>query len=515
MEKLYLVLSHKILRYVFLIGLLLLCVYQLKKYKPYPTGDALEYSLVTEALFQHQSPDILPSDILTFKESTEKNRPWNEVGKNEWYSVFKDSIQTFKNGSNTLLKTDFHGITGNENRKVYSIHFISYSILALPFRIVFEIINVEPLKAFIALNMFIMLLVVAYILFFLKAENQLKIPLSLLFIISPLSWYISWVHADYFIAALACLSILLYADKRYYLSILVMAIAATQNQTFVLITAAMGFKLWMDSKYSFKTFVRLLIPAVICVLHPIYNKILFNEWSLITFFKYTDSANISIKRFSSFFFDLNQGMIIAFPFWMLLGTYFLIKSKKQLKDIFSTELIFVLIILISIIPSLSFNAWNLGQAVVSRYAIWFGAILIGYVLSKSALFKNGIMILLVLQLSLSLLVFKKKGFFIPEWDNEEIKPHVTWIWNKFPNLYNPEPKIFYERTQKKWLDVVNPSGFPAYYTNSSNGIITKVLVHKNHPESLLYPGSDSSNVQTILAELNFDHRGFAYYHPKN
>lgn len=83
MEKLYLVLSHKILRYVFLIGLLLLCVYQLKKYKPYPTGDALEYSLVTEALFQHQSPDILPSDILTFKESTEKNRPWNEVGKNE------------------------------------------------------------------------------------------------------------------------------------------------------------------------------------------------------------------------------------------------------------------------------------------------------------------------------------------------------------------------------------------------------------------------------------------------
>ncbi|MFY8020804.1 MAG: hypothetical protein ACOVP1_06390 [Bacteroidia bacterium] len=514
MNKLLPFIQGPVSRWIFFILLLLALVYQLKKNNPYPTGDALEYSLVTEALFQHHSPDIESSDVLNFKSATIKNRAWEELGKHEWYNTFQDSIHAFKNGSDALLKKDFHGISGNENRKIYSIHFISYSIFALPFRILFDKIEVEPLKAFIALNFSLLLLVVLYLLFFYQTENKFRIPLSILFICSPFSWYISWVHADYFIAALSFLSILLFVDKRWYLSILVMSLAATQNQTFVLICMAMSLVYLHRNNYQFKAFLYLLLPGIICILHPIYNQLLFNEWSLITFFKYTDIKNISLNRFYSFFFDLNQGMLIGFPASMALGAFFYLRDKNKAKNFLTTHSFLLVVVLLSIIPCLSFNSWNLGQAVINRYAIWFGALLFAYVLIHHQQFTFIIWTLLFLQMSYVGYIIKKKGFFIPEWDSEEIKPHVAWIWNKAPSLYNPDPKIFYERTQKKWLDLLNPNGFPAYYTNPNNGEITKVLVHQNHPESLWYPGADSSEATVIMKQLDFDTYGFAYYHPK-
>lgn len=514
MNKLFEIIKRPISRWTFFLLLAIACIYQLKKYNPYPTGDALEYSLVTEALYQHHSPDIESSDVLNFKASTIKNRGWEELGKHEWYNVFQDSIHAFKNGSDALLKKDFHGISGNEKRNVYSIHFISYSVLALPFRMLFEKIEVEPLKAFIALNFSLLLIVVFYLLFFYHTEDKFRIPLSILFICSPFSWYISWVHADYFIASLAFLSILLFADKRHYLSILVMALAATQNQTFVLICIAMSILYLIRNNYQIKSFLYLIVPGIICILHPIYNKILFDEWSLITFFKYTDIRNISLLRYFSFFFDLNQGMMIGFPVSMALAAIFYFQNKKKISDLLGAESFVLVVVLLSIIPCLSFNAWNLGQAVINRYAIWFGGLLFAYVIIHHQKFNLIIWSLLFLQMSYVGFIIKKKGFFIPEWDNEEIKPHVAWIWKKAPWLYNPDPKIFYERTQRKWLDLLNPNGFPAYYTNPNNGEITKVLVHRSHPESLLFPGADSNQVNLIMQQLDFDKNGYAYYHPK-
>lgn len=67
--------------------------------KPYATGDGVEYSLITEALFNHLSPNVEARDCESFKNAFIKVNKWEENDK----AVAYEETQKFISSTNHKL----------------------------------------------------------------------------------------------------------------------------------------------------------------------------------------------------------------------------------------------------------------------------------------------------------------------------------------------------------------------------------------------------------------------------
>ena len=130
--------------------LILLSILRLKKEeKPYPTGDAIEYTLMTEAFFNHFSPEVKVSDYESFKQTFIRTNKWEENEK----ATYFDAVGAF------LQKKDLKNLDYNyaffvdkQGRK-YSAHFWFYSLLNLPARYLCAIIPFNPILVFHITNL--------------------------------------------------------------------------------------------------------------------------------------------------------------------------------------------------------------------------------------------------------------------------------------------------------------------------------------------------------------------------
>ena len=159
-----------ILTFIFLIIILIsLTIFYFLQPKVQLAGDIVEYYGITESLKKHMSFNLTKEDQ-------------NNLEKVLHPEYFSDP--------------GYYILGTNENR--YPVHFVFYSVLATPIRIIFETINLNPLLSLTFLNILIIFSTLSYLIFSNKNEVKDKNPhvLVILFFISPLIFFIPWPGPD-------------------------------------------------------------------------------------------------------------------------------------------------------------------------------------------------------------------------------------------------------------------------------------------------------------------------------
>ncbi len=477
--------------------------------KPYPTGDAAEYILMTEALINHQSADIRVEDFESFYTEQSAKSNWDEIGKKDYLISLKDTIVNFTTGkTDALLNKEWVGFVGSNQRKLISIHFYAYSLLNVPMRLLLKPFYVEPLKVFQITNVVLLSLCLAYIIFVLPFGFAQSIGVFFLMLFCPAYWYLGWVHADFMICMFTLMGMLFFYNNKPLLGMFVVALAGTQNQPLVFLLMYMALVYAVNCKFNAKNLVKAFMACIIILWPVAYNYYHFGTFSLISKSGYTSSEHVTFTRFWSFFFDLNQGMIYGLIFILPYFGWLIFRNIVRLK--WHIDMLLIPVVLGMVYGFSVLKMWNMGQAIISRYAAWVAMIFLAYFLHlvlQNKVNKKAFWIATVAHVAIFLMVTPvPKNLLIPEWDKDKMKWPSRWFLNHYPQWYNPDPDIFGARVAQK-----HPfqSDLPIIFTGE-DGNIKKVLIKKGNPQKLIINGFDTAFTMQLQQQAKYNQQGYAY-----
>lgn len=468
--------------------------------KPYATGDAIEYSLMTEALFNHFSPNVETGDWESFKRTFVKVNKWEE---NDKAGAYEAALKFISNNTYKTLEYDCAFFVSKEGKK-YSVHFFFYSLLNIPVRWVCSIIPFNPLFVFQITNILLILISCFIIFKYSRFKKWETAAFVLLLFYSTNYWYLCWVHPEVFTVCFVTVGLWLFFQEKKYVGILFISIAALQNQPLAILSAILCFITLCLEGLNLKTIFKICLCSFLIFVPPLFYYYHFGESNLIKYQGALSFDYVTFTRVLGFFFDLNQGAILAIPF-ILLG-YILIVIRKVVL-IKTSTIKWDLLIPISIIAMVciagTINNWNHGQAVVNRYVTYISAVITVHFFFLIMNFKdskkrNAILITAVLSQIATVFYHQTMSRF--DWSTNQPKPIANWVLNHFPKFYNPDPVIFIERYAPGMIDNISES--PAYYAKK-NGEITKFLVHKNYLDNLEKYGFSNYQIDSLAPELNY------------
>jgi hypothetical protein len=340
------------------------------------------------------------------------------------------------------------------------------------------------------------------LLFYFKLDTWYSISLVLLVNFSAVFYYIAWSHPEIMTVVLVLLSLLFQREKKYVWSILLITLASLQNQPLLILLIWLVISAGHKEKWRIKNWIRISYPAFLFFLPSAFYFYYFGTTNLIKDAGYLDVSNVTYTRFIGFFIDLNQGMILSLN--VLLAVYIILLVNRYRK-VFTHQLKWCkddflppLILLLTFIVCMMSN-WNHGMAIVNRYAIWIGIIIVYH--SIELLSTYG----LRLKSSVICVVFAIQCLFIKihnsyndfDWCNLGHLPFASWALMNYPHLYNPDPQIFIVRTSKTFDFSINNS--PVFYIKKENGKIEvlKVAVHEDGLATLMTYGLTLNQIKNI------------------
>lgn len=447
---------------------LLLTIFYITQPKVQLAGDIVEYYGITESLLNHGSVKLTTEDR-------------NNLEKVLHPEYFEDPG---------------YYIQGKQDAR-YPVHFALYSIMVLPFRILLNVFGLNQLNALTITNIFIIISALFY-LFKKKVDTSLKKLFLIFFIfLSPIAFFIPWPGPDVFYLLLILLSIYSFMSKQYFLSALMMTIASWQSQPLIisafLITIYYIFSENLISLENKKFSINLrsnvvlkcLLIAVIVFIPYFYNlwafgvltpwTLLQNWWTQLYGFGIN---NISLKRLIEQFFDPNMGLFWYAPSITILGFYLMIKNSKNDKR----YLFFLLIIFSTAFFYHTNPSWHFGTAGYgpSRHIIFVLPFLIYVIVESSDKIKDYIKVL-ILTLLIQLVPLFINGSYLPDFTNSLYNsPYAKFFIENFPQLYNPTPEIFVDRTGHK--DLYNITS--AIYKDQA-GVCYKAYVLRHEKDVLI------------------------------
>lgn len=467
--------------------------------KPCATGDGVEYVLMTEALYNHFSPDIRAGDCESFKQAYIIKNPWDT---NDLALQF-DLIYDFIKQSPKKYLDEKDGFFVDTRQNVYSYHFFFYSLLNVPARLIATVFSLNPLGAFQITNA---LLIIFSCLFFFRTsqlDKRLIAAFCFVFYFSATYWYIGWTHPEIFTICFASMGLWLFLHKKQYPGILLIALAALQNQPLAILVATLCVTALFKKGFSVKNIlfigfssIWILIPALFYYLH-------FKITNLVTYKGFLDLQAVTWQRVSGFFFDLNQGMILAIPLVLFIYFYLIVKKIARFKrDENKWDLLLFFAIICMILVACTMIHWNHGQAVVNRYVTYLGALLIVHFFFLVVEYSNkkvmySILLSAVLSQIASTLYFEKYNNYGKSDQPKEIS---NWVLENYPAYYNPDPQIFFYRYIGGIVNYERHS--PAYYMKK-DGSITKYLVYRYHTYNLIKFGYTKRQIDSIEPHINF------------
>lgn len=409
-----------IIYFAFLFINLAIFIYFLWSPKLHYGGDIIEYYGVTESIINHQSLDLTKED---------QNNLSDKLGAGY-----------FQNPEYYI-----QGLNGYR----YPVHFVAYSLLNIPTRLFLELFGQNPIKTFRITNLIILALI-SFITtkYFLKSIFQ-KVIFVIFVYLSPIIYHLVWPGPEVFISSLLLLSIFLFFNKKYITAIVFSAAASWQSQPLIFIP--LGFLcFYLYQEYKNGLLLKKISSAFLLFfifIPNIYYFFIFGQFSAWSKLSGVGFNNFSLQKLFELYFDLNIGLFFYLPVVFIIGIYQLIKRfRKDMRYL----LILLQIILVSIFYLTNTN-WNNGSSGFgpTRYSIFLIPFLIFFSLEffrKSSIHHK----ILVLFLASQLFILSFNGFLMPDLDNsKKHTPYATFFLNNFPNLYNPTPEIFIERTSSK------------------------------------------------------------------
>jgi hypothetical protein len=407
---------------------------------PTKTGDYLEYGIMTIALASHGTPAITLPDVL----EAERLNPENDYLN--FYKLLEDGIR--KHGDNPA--TAFYRA---HDGSYHPIHFFAYSTLAaIPFKI-FELTGIPPLKCYQFINLaFVFILGMTLRRFY--GSSQKAVLALVLFFFCGGALYWNWTSPELVSAASLLTGLLLFFAGAPVRAAILVGFASMQNPPLVFFAGFApilkflykrgqgdSYKAAWKSSASVKDIASLAIVAILFAAPILFNLAKFGVPSQLAAVS-TDPAFITGNRLFSFFFDLNQGMIIGVPAlfasmaWILLS-----REGKAMRILACGAMVFSICMAV---PALSTGNWNAGSAGMMRYAFWAAMPLL-FVCMLYARDKHvphrWIALFLLIQLGANWMEQKYRPI--------EFSPLARFVLTRFPSAYNPDFEIFSERLRNR------------------------------------------------------------------
>lgn len=373
------------------------------------------------------------------------------------------------------------------NGERYPVHFILYSLLALPIRLLLKLFQLNELNTLRMTNLLILTATCAYIMHRFLPSLQKRFLFLLLTYLSPLIWFIVWPGADVFYLCMLLLGIFFFLDEDYLTGIIFTILASWHSQP--LLIAAVG----MSAYYVFRTiqfelkddkaYVSIVLSvllktvglAALAFIPYAYNFIIFGTltpWTILqdgwTKINGFGLQNMSIGKFFEQWFDLNFGLFWYAPILFLCGIGLTIAQIRRNKSVLAV----FLAMLITAFFYQTNPAWHYGTSGFgpSRHAIFLLPFLI-FATTKWLDGKTYKILFVSVFLFTQGYVLAFNGGIYPNFLNTlQNSPYAIFVLDHFPALYNPTPEVFVDRTNH--TDLSYPSS--AFY--KKNGECKKAYV---------------------------------------
>lgn len=417
--------------------LVLLSFAALLLHRPAKNADFQEYGLMTIALAEHGSPGIRLEDV----EIANRLSP---------EPAFVSLHRQLRGGMERGEQMPFPGFVRGKDGSYYAIHFFAYSALAvLPFKFI-DALGGQPFKAFQVVNLAALALL-AVAMFRLSGSCGRAVFGILFFLLSGGVLYADWASTEFFTACSLLAGLLFVVQGRPYLGAVLAGVAAMQNPP-LLFFSLFAPLIRVCHVYAHErlspgaawrqvvdrhTVMASILQAALGLAPLLYNLAVLGIPSPIAAMS-TNPDLITGARLLSFYFDLNQGMIIGFPVALALVAVQLVAQDRRWLP---HTLAAVLFSLALALPSLSTINWNSGASGMMRYAFWGGMPLLYLALTWMQRVPRWPLALLAALLLVQVVAIKHARSYV----YVEFSPAARAMLRLFPALYTPDPEIFIER----------------------------------------------------------------------
>lgn len=432
-------------------------------FKPHYNGDVVEYTLATVAIADHGSPDIRLEDIARVRTLLP--------------GMFTEPFDLLERGMRAGEQGLYAAFVRGRAGDVFPVHYFGYSLLAAgPFKL-FEALGIPPFKAFQAVNMAAVFVLALALRRFFGSEAKAWFGLGL-FMLCGGALYLHWTSPECVSAAGLLAGLLLYTSGAPLAGSLLAGLAGQQNPTilFFFVFAPL-FKLWLEydraqgfmanlrAQLSRRNILGLAAGMAVFALPPLFNLWQFGVPNIIAKL-FSDPGLVGATRLVSFYFDLNQGMIVGIPGLLLMLLLSLRRMDGRVRGVLALSALMTLALAL---PALAVLNWNSGAAGVMRYAFWAA---MPFVFALLVLLRRLPRWPLVLVAGLAAsqaaaMVHARSYHYV------HFSPAASLLLAHAPQLYHPEPEIFAERAGHH-DNYIRPD---QVYTFLRDGAAVKTLVN--------------------------------------
>ncbi|RFP11914.1 MULTISPECIES: hypothetical protein [unclassified Duganella] len=442
--------GHEARRYMLALALALLAL--LTALRPNINGDFVEYTLLASAFATHGTPEVRLSDIADLKRLAPERAAVYEVLEKDMLAGKHEVYAAFERG---------------RGEQVYAVHFFGYPLLAaVPFKLL-QWCGLPPLKSFQVINLG-MVYILGLALFRLFGSARKAGAGVLLFMACGGVLYWTWTSPECLSAAALLAGLIYYASGAPLRGGLLGGLAALQNPTILFFfgfapliklaieyQAGAGLGANLRRQITARAALGLALGLGLLVLPPLWNLYQFHVPNIIVK-KFSDAGLISLTRLVSFFFDLNQGMLIGLPAVLAaLGLWaWRAPERRRAALVLAAAALFVLALSV---PALAVLNWNSGAAGMMRYVFWSAMPLLFVLLWRASLVPHWPLRPLQALFALQLLCMVHAITY----SYVKFSPLARLALALAPAHYHPEPEIFAERSGQN-DDYINPADIYVY-----------------------------------------------------
>ncbi len=412
---------------------------------PYIQGDGIEYLAMTSSIVNHRSPDLRRTDVTDLL----SNPAIQAINAN----YMRELLPAFGNDEAKQINGYFRSKDG----RFYSYHFWLYPIFNAPGFVLSNWLHIDPVNSFLFTNVLILLLASILAVSCRRYSIGQQWALFAFIWLGGSSLYVNWSSPEVFTFSTMVMAGIELKNRRYFLASFLLALAAQQNPPVGLLSAASLLltlpNLWRGRAKLLWLSKQLAKGVLVCVtllLSPLFYFISYGTSNLIAHSGQASAANISAARLVSFFFDLNQGMVIGIPGLAVAGTIallYLCNRKRFARLPLGILLLAAISTLLMVIPSLSTINFNSGSSGMARYALWcavpsgFALIeLIGCIEQASWQWTTIGSFVFAQLVSLSSMGTPFNGG-----SYLELRSGARFLLRHSPSWYSPVPEVFAER----------------------------------------------------------------------
>ena len=382
--------------------------------RPRSFGDAGEYFLLAESLFNHGTPDLHGADLLSLGQAARNNRLVGSYGP--------------------LLR---HYRPGRDGRP-YGLHFWAYSLACLPAKAVLHALGENELKALPITNALLLVGVLVRIVLLSPLPVPERWTMGALLASCPVLAFVRWPHPEVFSCAFVALALWLDREGKATGAILCAALASLQNPPLLLLALA----LW--ARHVHRPFATLaLLPAALPATFSLRTLGVLNPLTHAS----CAAAFVSLKKAAELFFDLNLGLVPHVPLALLAalaGPLVLWRAGRPVRGLLGWM---ALAAAMALTCTLTTN-WNHGTTGPSRYAVWLLPFVFLVVARLAGEAKGRASAVFVVAAVISqAAILAARGHVRAPMDYTSHSAAARFVLARWPALYTPSPEIFVERTE--------------------------------------------------------------------